>query len=87
MVLHHKKEGTGPLTFLFIHGNSSSSNSFIQQLNSDLSKDYTLHAVDIPGHGNSPKSPHLDTYSLPGYAKSILEHIEQNSCLCVLFPF
>jgi len=78
MILHYKKAGNGSLTFLFIHGNSSSSNSFAHQLSSDLSKDYTLHAVDIPGHGNSPKSSHVDTYSLPGYAKSIMEHIEQN---------
>lgn len=63
---------------LFIHGNSSSSQCFNNQLSSDLAKQYRLHAVDLPGHGNTSKASSEDTYSIPGYATEILNHIEQH---------
>lgn len=77
MNLHYQQKGEGEFTLFLIHGNSSSSNSYIHQLNSDLSKKNIIHAVDLPGHGLSLPATNTDVYSIPGYADSLLDHIQQ----------
>jgi 8-oxo-dGTP diphosphatase len=57
---------------VLIHGNSCSSAVFKKQLAS-FSKEYRLIAVDLPGHGKSDNAKHLETYSIPGYAKILDE--------------
>ncbi|MBI9106148.1 MAG: alpha/beta hydrolase [Spirochaetales bacterium] len=46
-------KGGGDTTLFFIHGNSSSSQLFEKQLESELSEQFRLVAVDLPGHGAS----------------------------------
>ncbi|MBC6416946.1 MAG: alpha/beta fold hydrolase, partial [Rhodospirillales bacterium] len=53
VALHEAGPDTGQ-PVLLIHGNSSCSQVFVHQLESDLAKDYRLLAFDLPGHGASP---------------------------------
>ncbi len=63
--------GTGPAVLL-VHGNSSSKQSFLHQIESPLGHKYRLVAIDLPGHGQSADaSDPQATYSLPGYATII----------------
>lgn len=58
----------------FIHGNSHAKNSFKDQLESPLLKNYRLIAIDLPGHGNSDKS---SQYTLPLFAQVVSELISR----------
>lgn len=48
----YRKAGKGSKTFVLIHGNISSSVWF-EEMMEELSKDYTLYALDLPGFGDS----------------------------------
>lgn len=63
-----------PETLLFIHGNSHSSQSFINQQREEKLSHFRLIFIDLPGHGNS--SP-LENYSLPIFAKIINDFINK----------
>lgn len=53
-------------TIVFIHGNSLSSKTFVEQFVGI--KNIPLLAIDLPGHGLSEKASHPDkTYSIFGY--------------------
>jgi pimeloyl-ACP methyl ester carboxylesterase len=59
---------------ILLHGNSSSKDVFVRQLDGPLGAAYRMIAIDLPGHGGS--SDALDprrTYSMPGYAEAVLE--------------
>jgi len=51
--IFYREVGQGDITLFFVHGNSSSSNSFIKQFESKLADRFRLIAIDLPGHGNS----------------------------------
>ena len=61
--------GSGPAIVL-VHGNSSSSRTFEQQLDSPLATEFRMLAVDLPGHGDSGRVPVAD-YGLPFYARRV----------------
>jgi pimeloyl-ACP methyl ester carboxylesterase len=54
---------------IFIHGNSCSSSTWSNILDGPFGQRYRCLALDLPGHGNSPKANDPKDYSLPGYAK------------------
>ncbi len=59
---------------VFIHGNSLSAESFRKQF--DLIDEIPLVAIDLPGHGLSPKANNpAEVYSLPGYVTAVKEII------------
>jgi pimeloyl-ACP methyl ester carboxylesterase len=64
----YQSEGAGR-PILLVHGNSSSSRIWQNQLQGPLGSKYRLIAIDLPGHGESspPPNPEQD-YSGPGYA-------------------
>ena len=63
---------------LFIHGNSACKESFEFQLKSELAKKYHFVALTLPGHMGSDNAYNPEeTYSLPGYAKVVIEFIEK----------
>ncbi|CAN5136146.1 alpha/beta hydrolase [soil metagenome] len=64
-IWHPEKEPT----IFFIHGNSSSSNNWRKQVESDLFTDYRLITIDLPNHGNSATLNENADFSLPGIAK------------------
>jgi pimeloyl-ACP methyl ester carboxylesterase len=49
----YAEQGEGPVTILFIHGNSMSKSNFSGQFKSTALHGYRLLAIDLPGHGNS----------------------------------
>lgn len=64
-------------TVFFIHGNSISSRSWEKQLNSSSLNDYTLIAIDLPGHGNSAQSVSPDAvYTFYGLGAIIAKTIK-----------
>ena len=72
----YESEGEG-LDVLLIHGNSLSSKSFTKQLEGSVGAKYHVIALDLPGHGESPSFENpRNSYSLPGYAKVVLEVID-----------
>lgn len=56
-------------TILFLHGNSSGKRAFHKQFSGLTDTDYTLIALDLPGHGDSSDSsqPEED-YNFPAFA-------------------
>lgn len=64
--------GTG-FPVILIHGNSCTSNVFKNQI-AAFSNRYRMIAVDLPGHGKSPRPHDPDTaYTIPGYAQVLHE--------------
>lgn len=59
---------------VFIHGNSLSASTFINQFNDPLLDKYRLISFDLPGHGNTGKSnnPEQD-YSPVSFIKILIE--------------
>lgn len=73
----YKSKGSGRRAALLIHGNSCSGRSYQRQLESVLGEKFRLVAMDLPGHGQSSPASHPATYSLPGYAKVVVEVAKQ----------
>ena len=71
---YKEKQGSGP-TLFFIHGNSSSKDSFDQQFESPLFGPYHLVSVDLLGHGESLKDERF--YSLDAFIASLVGFIEE----------
>ena len=61
-----------PETLIFIHGNSHSSQSFINQQSEENLSRFRLIFLDLPGHGNTSL---LENYSLPIFAKILNDFI------------
>ncbi|CAN5227929.1 alpha/beta hydrolase [soil metagenome] len=87
-MLNYKSTGQGVKKIIFVHGNSQSAEYWDQILNqSVLSDQWTLIAVDLPGHGKSFRSsdPEKD-YSMKGMAnhlREFLAHFEQEEYVLV----
>ena len=70
--------GEGPLTAVFIHGNSWCSEVFDRQFASTLSGRGRLVSIDLPGHGLSGNAiDPLRTYTRPGLADACIEALAQ----------
>ena len=63
-ITHPEKDNT----IFFIHGNSSSSNTWRKQIGSSLLANYRLVTIDLPNHGNSAPINATGDFSLPGIA-------------------
>jgi len=71
------EKGNGPVTILFIHGNSASKSIFSKQFDSSLADRYRLLALDLPGHGESENAREpLNTYTIQSYANMVREFTE-----------
>lgn len=51
----YKSKGKKGPAVLLVHGNSSSSRSFIEQVESGLGRSRQIFLLDLPGHGNASK--------------------------------
>ena len=68
------EKGEGPVTILFIHGNSASKSIFSKQFESSLADHYRLVAFDLPGHGESDNAEDpQNTYTISAYARLVGE--------------
>jgi pimeloyl-ACP methyl ester carboxylesterase len=56
---------------VFVHGNSSSSKTWLPLLDGGFGRRYRCVAVDLPGHGESPAATDPEVYSMPGYAACV----------------
>jgi pimeloyl-ACP methyl ester carboxylesterase len=75
-IAYYESSGKDPTIFL-VHGNSSSGRSYMNQLQSELGQKYHAIAIDLPGHGLSDVATNPEaTYSLPGYAATVVEVAE-----------
>lgn len=72
---YYESVGEGARVF-FVHGNSSSGLAFRNQFESDFGERYRLIAIDLPGHGESELASDPQTYTLPGYARVVVEAAE-----------
>lgn len=65
-------------TIFFIHGNSTSSNTWKKQFGSAHFTAYRLVAIDLPAHGSSEASPEPERdYNLAGLASILTEVIQE----------
>lgn len=76
-ICYYSSGDKGPAV-VFVHGNSQSGLVFRRQLDSPLTDNFRLIALDLPGHGDSavaldPK----ETYSAPGYARLLADFAEE----------
>ncbi len=63
---------------LMIHGNSSASAIFQNQLEGEIGKKWRVIAPDLPGHGQSGDAIDPDrSYSMEGYADAMTEVLEK----------
>lgn len=78
-------EGAGS-TIVFVHGNSSTSRAFVRQFEGALGRRHRLLAIDLPGHGDSPRAPEPEAaYTLPGYARALVEMAKQLDAANAIF--
>jgi pimeloyl-ACP methyl ester carboxylesterase len=76
MLNYQIKKGNDTL-LIFVHGNSQSAESWSQVSAQSVLQDYTLIAVDLPGHGKSFRSKEpLTDYSLKGLSKHLDDFIK-----------
>lgn len=68
----------GHKTVVFIHGNSAGKEVFYEQFKYFADHNYSLLAIDLPGHGGSAnaKNP-AETYTIPAYARTIQQVLKQ----------
>jgi pimeloyl-ACP methyl ester carboxylesterase len=72
-IAYYQTAGAGR-PIVLVHGNSSSSKVWRNQLEGPLGAKYRLIAFDLPGHGNSGRAGAPDRdYSLVGYAKTMAD--------------
>lgn len=69
------RTSAGPgLPIILLHGNSSCKEVFDHLMDGDVGQAFNLVAIDLPGHGASSDAfDPAATYSIPGYAESVLE--------------
>lgn len=67
--------GTGR-PIVFVHGNSASSRTWTAVLTSELGRTHHCLALDLPGHGESEPAADPATYSLPGYAATLVAFLD-----------
>lgn len=72
--VHVHTSGTGPDTYVLIHGIGVSSRYF-RPLAEELARTATVHTIDLPGHGRSPKPRRA--LSVPEYSYAVWKAIEE----------
>jgi pimeloyl-ACP methyl ester carboxylesterase len=75
--LYSRSTGEAQHQIIFIHGNSMSHECWDDILNSELSKNYRLTALDLPGHGNSIRSQQPQKeYSIKGMSSQVKQFLD-----------
>jgi pimeloyl-ACP methyl ester carboxylesterase len=74
MRLHSETSGSGQKVALLLHGMMGSSESWWRVSPQFVSRDYRVIALDLPGHGLSPRHPSL---TMMDVAASVIETVSQ----------
>lgn len=72
-LVHVRSSGTGPDTYVLIHGIGVSSRYFLP-LAAELAHTATVHNIDLPGHGSTPKPSR--TLSVRDYAHAVWDALD-----------
>lgn len=72
--LHVYSSGSGPDTYVLIHGIGASSRYF-RPLATELARTATVHSLELPGHGSTPKPRR--PLSVPDYARAVWEALDE----------
>lgn len=76
--LEYCSKGNGENSLVFLHGNSSFKEIFLQQFEYFDNKGFTLIAIDLPGHGGSDNAVEAEEqYTIPAYAAIVNQLLEQ----------
>ncbi|MDN3584261.1 alpha/beta fold hydrolase [Mucilaginibacter flavus] len=77
-MLYSQTTGSGNKHIIFLHGNSSSHETWDNVINTDALNGYTVVTLDLPGHGKSDRSLNPETeYTLKGMGALIYEFISK----------
>lgn len=72
------KRGSAENAICFLHGNSLNSSFFKNIWSSEALSDYTLIAIDFPGHGASEKPYDELRYNLPSYVLQVQQVLKNH---------
>lgn len=76
-IAYYRQDQNLDQTLIFLHGNSTSSQFWHDYFNSNLREHFNLLALDLPGHGNSPRATDpAAVYNFEGYRDMLLEVID-----------
>jgi pimeloyl-ACP methyl ester carboxylesterase len=67
-ITYLESPGQDDTAVVFVHGNSSSANTWLPVMSGDFGKRFRCVALDLPGHGRSEPATDEADYSLPGHA-------------------
>ena len=71
-------KNTGDITIVFVPGNSLTLDIFNNQFSDSMFDEYSILAMDLPGHGESPPADNPElTYSVKGLASTLSEFIKE----------
>jgi pimeloyl-ACP methyl ester carboxylesterase len=62
------RDSRGERAVIFVHGNSSSAETWLPVIRGDFGRQFRCLALDLPGHGQSEPAKSESDYSIPGYA-------------------
>jgi len=76
MLLHVDESGVGPRTVVLLHGMMGSSESWHRVVPRLARRGFRVLALDLPGHGLSPRDPHL---TIETVAASVVETVKSRA--------
>jgi len=80
MKLHDRQWGSGERVAVLLHGMMADSGSWWQVGPALAKRGYRVIAVDLPGHGHSPRCEHANTEL---FASSLLESVQAGPALAI----
>lgn len=80
MILHSRQWGSGDRVAVLLHGMMGDSGGWWQVGPALAERGYRVIAVDLPGHGRSPRSEHAD---LESFVSSLLESVPAEPALAM----
>lgn len=70
-VIAYRQSAGEQRTVVLVHGNSASSRTWQALLDGPFGRRFHCLALDLPGHGDSPRLSDKSGYSVPGYAATV----------------
>ncbi|WP_372967913.1 alpha/beta fold hydrolase [Microbacterium sp.] len=75
MLLHAVDVGSGPRTVVLLHGTMGSAESWWRVIPLLVQQGWRVLALDLPGHGLSPRDPHLTIERAGSSVAETVEHL------------
>lgn len=84
MLLHATEVGTGPSTVVLLHGMMGSSESWWRVIPRLTARGHRVLALDLPGHGRSPRNSGLTIEKAASSVVETVEHLAPGSPLAAM---